>query len=31
MTQYPAFTQTVTHWLQQLQSSAVQAVENVLK
>ena len=31
MTTYPAFTQTVTHWLQQLQKDAVQAVKNVLQ
>lgn len=31
MTVFPAFTQTVTHWLQQLQKDAVQAVKNVLQ
>ena len=31
MTAYPAFTQTVTHWLQALQVDPVQAVEEVLK
>lgn len=31
MTQYPAFTQNVTHWLQQIQKDALQAVENVMK
>lgn len=30
MTQYPEFIKTVTHWLQQLQKDALQAIKNVL-